>query len=71
MTLTLRHQDVPDSHLARWDTRWKLAAVLLSVCGIAAIDHLAPAASALALGLLPSVNQPPTSTMKSEEPALL
>src|SRR5262245_56676807 len=52
MTLAFRHRPVPDSPLARWDARWKLAAVLLAVCGIAALDHLAPAATALALGLL-------------------
>jgi cobalt/nickel transport system permease protein len=52
MTLAFRHRPVPDSPLARWDARWKLAAVLLAVCGIAALDHLAPAAAALALGLL-------------------
>ncbi len=52
MTLAFRYRPVPPSPLARWDARWKLAAVLLAVCGIAALDHLAPAATALALGLL-------------------
>jgi cobalt/nickel transport system permease protein len=52
MTLAFRHRPVPPSPLARWDARWKLAAVLPAVCGIAALDHLAPAAGALALGLL-------------------
>ncbi|MBN9117969.1 MAG: cobalt ECF transporter T component CbiQ [Planctomycetes bacterium] len=52
MTLAYRHRPVPDSPLARWDARWKLAAVFLAVCGVAALDHLAPAAAALALGLL-------------------
>ena len=52
MTLAFRHRPVPSSPLARWDARWKLAAVLLAVCGIAALDHLAPTAIALALGLL-------------------
>lgn len=51
MTLAFRHRPVPDSALSRWDSRWKLAAVLLAVGGIAALDHLAPAAVALALGL--------------------
>src|SRR5215207_736965 len=51
MTLAFRHRPVPPSPLARWDARWKLAAVLLTVCGIAALDHLAAAAAALALGL--------------------
>ena len=52
MTLAFRHRPVPPSPLARWDARWKLAAVLLAVCGIAALDRAAPAAAALALGLL-------------------
>ena len=52
MTLAFRYRPVPDSPLARWDARWKLAAGLLAACGIAALDHLAPAAAALALGLL-------------------
>ena len=48
MTLAFRHREIPESPVARWDARWKLAAVLLTVCGIAALDHLAPAAVALA-----------------------
>ena len=52
MTRAFRNRPVPPSPLSRWDSRWKLAAVLLAVCGIAALDHLAPAACALALGLL-------------------
>jgi cobalt/nickel transport system permease protein len=51
MTLAFRHRPVPPSPLARWDARWKLAAVLVAVCGVAAVDHLAPAAVALGLGL--------------------
>ncbi|MCI0705228.1 MAG: cobalt ECF transporter T component CbiQ [Planctomycetia bacterium] len=51
MTLAFRHREIPDSPLAKWDARWKLAAVLVAVCGVAAIDHLAPAAIALALGV--------------------
>ena len=52
MTLAFRHRPIPDSPLARWDARWKLAAVMLTVSGIAVLDHLAPVAAALALGLL-------------------
>lgn len=52
MTLAFRNRPVPPSPLARWDARWKLAAVLLAVCGIASLDHLVPALAALALGLL-------------------
>ncbi|MBP3960593.1 cobalt ECF transporter T component CbiQ [Gemmata sp. G18] len=51
MTLAFRHRPVPDSPLARWDARWKLAAALIAVSGIAALDHLTSAAVALALGL--------------------
>jgi cobalt/nickel transport system permease protein len=51
MSLAFRYRPVPPSPLSRWDARWKLAAVLPAVCGIAALDHLAPAATALGLGL--------------------
>src|SRR5438270_7045373 len=51
MTLALRHRPVPDSPLARWDARWKLAAMLVAVAGVAAVDHVLPAAAALAVGL--------------------
>lgn len=51
MTLTLRHRRVPDSLLARWDARWKLAAVLIAGVGIAVLDHLGPTVSALAYAL--------------------
>jgi cobalt/nickel transport system permease protein len=52
MTPSLKLADIPDSPPARWDARWKLAAVLVAVAGIAALDRLAPAAVALALALL-------------------
>lgn len=54
MTLALKHRNVPDSPLARWDARWKLAALLVAAGGIAALDGLAPTVVALglALGLL-------------------
>jgi cobalt/nickel transport system permease protein len=52
MTLALRHREVPDSLLARWDARWKLAAILAASGGVAALDRVAPAAAALGLGLL-------------------
>jgi cobalt/nickel transport system permease protein len=51
MTLALRHQPISDSPLARWDARWKLAGLLSAAGGVATLDHLAPAAAALALGL--------------------
>jgi cobalt/nickel transport system permease protein len=46
-----KHPVVPDSPLARWDARWKLAAIVLAAFGVAVLDHLAPAAVALLLGL--------------------
>lgn len=51
MTLAFRYRPVPPSPLSRWDARWKLAAVLVAVAAVAALDRLAPAAVALALGL--------------------
>src|SRR6185437_12862468 len=51
MNLALRHQIVPDSTLARWDARWKLAALVLAVAAIAALDRLPTAAAALAIGI--------------------
>jgi cobalt/nickel transport system permease protein len=47
-----KHPVVPDSPLARWDARWKLAAVVIAAFGVAVLDGLAPAAVALLLGLL-------------------
>lgn len=52
MTLALREPRIPDSPLARWDPRWKLAAVLLLAAGTAALQHPTPAATALAAGLV-------------------
>jgi len=51
MTLPLAHRDVPDSPLARWDARWKLAALLLAAFGMAALNGWVPSLAALALGL--------------------
>ena len=51
MNISLRYRPVPDSPLARWDARWKLAAVLVAIAGIAAVNHAAAAAAALAVGL--------------------
>jgi len=52
MTLALRYMAVPDSPLARWDARWKLAAILIAVAGIATVDHVWPAAVALGVALM-------------------
>jgi cobalt/nickel transport system permease protein len=46
-----KHPDVPDSALARWDARWKLAALALAAFGVAALNSLVPTLVALALGL--------------------
>ena len=52
MTLGFTHRDVPDSPLARWDARWKLAALVLAAFCVAALDRLVPSLAALAVGLL-------------------
>ncbi len=46
-----RHCEAPDSPLARWDARWKFAALVVAAFGIAALTQLATTAVALALGL--------------------
>ncbi len=46
-----RHPDVPDSRVARWDARWKLAALTVAAFGAAALTQAATVAGALALGL--------------------
>jgi cobalt/nickel transport system permease protein len=52
MTLPLALRDVPDSPLARWDARWKLAALVIAAFGFAALDGLFPSLTALAVGLV-------------------
>ena len=47
-----KHAAVPESPVARWDARWKLAAVVLAAFGTTALTQLAPAAVALAIGSL-------------------
>jgi len=51
VTLALRDPRTPDSPLARWDPRWKLAGVLVLAAGTAALRHPGPAAAALAAGV--------------------
>lgn len=51
MSLAYRHRPVPPSPVARWDARWKLAALALACGAIAALHRPAPSAAALALGL--------------------
>lgn len=53
MSLALKHTSPPDSPLARWDSRWKLAAIAFLILGTASV-HGTPAAGAffaLAVGL--------------------
>src|SRR5580658_5373674 len=52
MTPAFSHSEAPDSPLARWDARWKLAALLIAAFGIAALNNLAPSAFALVAGLM-------------------
>jgi cobalt/nickel transport system permease protein len=51
MTLPHALRDVADSPLARWDARWKLAALLATAFGIALLDSLLPSVAALAVGV--------------------
>jgi cobalt/nickel transport system permease protein len=51
VTLALRELRIPDSPLARWDARWKLAAMLFLAAATAAVRNPEPAAAALAAGL--------------------
>ena len=52
MTVALRYRPVPPSAVARWDARWKLAAVLAAVAGAASLDGVGPSAAAFAAGFL-------------------
>lgn len=52
MTLPHALRDVTDSPLARWDARWKLAALFAASFGIALLDGLLPSLAALAAGLM-------------------
>ena len=51
MTLGIREAGIPDSPIARWDPRWKLAALLLASGVFASVSHPAITAIAFALGL--------------------
>src|SRR5262245_18992696 len=50
MTLPHALRDVADSPLARWDARWKLAALLAAAFGFALLNGLFPSLVALAAG---------------------
>lgn len=47
-----KHSDTPDSPLARWDARWKLAALTFAAFGTAALTQLATVAISLACAVL-------------------
>ncbi len=51
MTLAFRDPSVPDSPLARWDARWKLAALVLALTAAASLQQLGAAAGACAVAL--------------------
>ncbi len=51
MTLAFRDPSVPDSPLARWDARWKLAAILVLAAGTVALRSPVPAAGAVVVAL--------------------
>ncbi len=55
MTLAAREPRSPESPFARWDARWKLAALLLTCAAFAAVSHPLVTAAALALGLLGAI----------------
>lgn len=64
MTLAVRPDAPLDSPVARWDGRWRLAALLLFAGGAAAVQHLAPAAVAfLASLILAAVARLPVRTV--------
>ncbi|MBA4065500.1 MAG: hypothetical protein C0501_17650 [Isosphaera sp.] len=49
VTPAFKHPDVPASPVARWDARWKLAALAGAAFGAAALTRLGPSAAALGL----------------------
>ncbi len=51
MAIARRGVEIPDSPLARWDPRWKLAALLLASATFAVVGHPALTATAFAIGL--------------------
>ncbi len=52
MTLALKQHAPPDSPLARWDSRWKLAAILVLSLGTVAVQTLPGALGFLLVSLL-------------------
>ncbi len=51
MTLACQNAAIPDSPLARWDARYKLAGLFLLAFGIAALQHPSPVAVAFLIAL--------------------
>jgi cobalt/nickel transport system permease protein len=51
MTLAFRDPTIPDSPLARWDARWKLAAFLLMAVAAVSLQHPGPAVVAVGVAL--------------------
>jgi cobalt/nickel transport system permease protein len=51
VTLAARDPSIPDSPLARWDPRWKLAAILFLAAGTVALRSPVAAAMAVAIAL--------------------
>lgn len=47
-----KHADVPNSLIARWDARWKLAALTVAAFGTAALTQLVTVVIALGIALL-------------------
>ena len=52
MSLALRDARIPDSPVARWDGRWKLAALTLLAVGVSLLSNPWPTAAAVGLALL-------------------
>ena len=52
MSLALRDARIPDSPVARWDGRWKLAALTLLAVGVSLLSTPWPTAAAVGLALL-------------------
>src|SRR4029077_9543992 len=52
MSLPIEHLAPRDSLIARWDARWRLAAIALAIGCVAALDSALICAIALALALL-------------------
>ena len=52
MTLAIRDSTTPDSMLARWDTRWKLAAIGVWIVGVVSLQSLMGGILALGVALI-------------------